>query len=193
VGNSVTCTHTHSLLDFFRLVSPVQPLVSHPVSVSSLPHARLAESLLVREGEFVIHTNLYTHIGQAHVIFWFSGSPAALTLSSALALPSSAHSNSVLSSLFRCSQRNRCERADEPYRFAASLNQCVKATVYPDSIAVSEPSLPVSSDKHTHTHTHMYLHSTQNIVVIAIPCKLDNEKNSSDHHFTHVKEAELSK
>uniref|UniRef100_A0A8C6T8X5 Plexin A2 n=1 Tax=Neogobius melanostomus TaxID=47308 RepID=A0A8C6T8X5_9GOBI len=30
-----------------------------------------------------------------------------------------------------CSQRNRCERADEPYRFAASLNQCVKATIYP--------------------------------------------------------------
>uniref|UniRef100_A0A8C9XT31 Plexin-A2 n=1 Tax=Sander lucioperca TaxID=283035 RepID=A0A8C9XT31_SANLU len=43
-----------------------------------------------------------------------------------------------------CSQRNRCERADEPYRFAASLNQCVKASVYPDSIAVSEPSVPVS-------------------------------------------------
>uniref|UniRef100_A0A8C2WN10 Plexin-A2 n=1 Tax=Cyclopterus lumpus TaxID=8103 RepID=A0A8C2WN10_CYCLU len=42
-----------------------------------------------------------------------------------------------------CSQRNRCERADEPYRFAASLNQCVKATVYPDSIAVSEPSVPL--------------------------------------------------
>uniref|UniRef100_A0A8C9XNP1 Plexin-A2 n=1 Tax=Sander lucioperca TaxID=283035 RepID=A0A8C9XNP1_SANLU len=40
-----------------------------------------------------------------------------------------------------CSQRNRCERADEPYRFAASLNQCVKASVYPDSIAVSEPSV----------------------------------------------------
>uniref|UniRef100_A0AAQ4QCH3 Plexin-A2 n=1 Tax=Gasterosteus aculeatus aculeatus TaxID=481459 RepID=A0AAQ4QCH3_GASAC len=43
-----------------------------------------------------------------------------------------------------CSQRNRCERADEANRFAASLNQCVKATVYPDSIAVSEPSVPVS-------------------------------------------------
>ncbi|XP_034445779.1 plexin-A2 isoform X2 [Hippoglossus hippoglossus] len=42
-----------------------------------------------------------------------------------------------------CSQRSRCERADEPYRFAASLNQCVKATVYPDSIAVSEPSVPL--------------------------------------------------
>ncbi|TKS76786.1 Plexin-A2 Semaphorin receptor OCT [Collichthys lucidus] len=44
---------------------------------------------------------------------------------------------------YDCSQRNRCERADEPYRFAASLNQCVKATVYPDSIAVSEPSVPL--------------------------------------------------
>ncbi|XP_008317315.1 plexin-A2 [Cynoglossus semilaevis] len=42
-----------------------------------------------------------------------------------------------------CTQRNRCESADEPYRFAASLNQCVKATVYPDSIAVSEPSVPL--------------------------------------------------
>ncbi|XP_032375781.1 LOW QUALITY PROTEIN: plexin-A2 [Etheostoma spectabile] len=42
-----------------------------------------------------------------------------------------------------CSQKNRCERADEPYRFAASLNQCVKASVYPDSIAVSEPSVPL--------------------------------------------------
>uniref|UniRef100_A0A3P9QG52 Plexin A2 n=2 Tax=Poecilia reticulata TaxID=8081 RepID=A0A3P9QG52_POERE len=42
-----------------------------------------------------------------------------------------------------CSQRNRCERADEPYRFAASLSQCVKATIFPDSIAVSEPSVPL--------------------------------------------------
>uniref|UniRef100_A0A8C7I4J0 Plexin A2 n=1 Tax=Oncorhynchus kisutch TaxID=8019 RepID=A0A8C7I4J0_ONCKI len=43
-----------------------------------------------------------------------------------------------------CSQKDRCERADEPYRFAAALPQCVKATVYPDSIAVSDPSMPVS-------------------------------------------------
>ncbi|KAM6977172.1 plexin-A2 [Aplochiton taeniatus] len=42
-----------------------------------------------------------------------------------------------------CSQKDRCERADEPYRFAAALSQCVKATVYPDSIAVSEPSVPL--------------------------------------------------
>nr|XP_061781700.1 plexin-A2-like [Nerophis lumbriciformis] len=40
-----------------------------------------------------------------------------------------------------CSRRNRCDRASEPYRFAASLDQCVKATVHPDSIAVSEPSV----------------------------------------------------
>uniref|UniRef100_A0AAR2LU37 Plexin-A2 n=1 Tax=Pygocentrus nattereri TaxID=42514 RepID=A0AAR2LU37_PYGNA len=43
-----------------------------------------------------------------------------------------------------CSQRDRCERANEPYRFAATLNQCIKATVYPDSIAVSEPGVPVN-------------------------------------------------
>uniref|UniRef100_A0AAR2JYU0 Plexin-A2 n=1 Tax=Pygocentrus nattereri TaxID=42514 RepID=A0AAR2JYU0_PYGNA len=38
---------------------------------------------------------------------------------------------------------DRCERANEPYRFAATLNQCIKATVYPDSIAVSEPGVPL--------------------------------------------------
>uniref|UniRef100_A0A673G4M4 Plexin-A2 n=1 Tax=Sinocyclocheilus rhinocerous TaxID=307959 RepID=A0A673G4M4_9TELE len=32
-------------------------------------------------------------------------------------------------------------RANEPYRFAATLNQCVKATVYPDSIAVHQSRL----------------------------------------------------
>ncbi|XP_036446803.1 plexin-A2 isoform X1 [Colossoma macropomum] len=42
-----------------------------------------------------------------------------------------------------CSQRDRCERANEPYRFAATLNQCIKANVYPDSIAVSEPGVPL--------------------------------------------------
>ncbi|XP_067301897.1 plexin-A2 [Pseudorasbora parva] len=42
-----------------------------------------------------------------------------------------------------CSQKDRCDWANEPYRFAATLSQCVKATVYPDSIAVSEPSVPL--------------------------------------------------
>ncbi|TRY95432.1 hypothetical protein DNTS_004842 [Danionella cerebrum] len=54
-----------------------------------------------------------------------------------------------------CSQRDRCERANEPYRFAATLSQCVKATVYPDSIAVSEPSVPVRlRTKHQHYTLH---------------------------------------
>uniref|UniRef100_A0AAY4DT91 Plexin-A2 n=1 Tax=Denticeps clupeoides TaxID=299321 RepID=A0AAY4DT91_9TELE len=42
-----------------------------------------------------------------------------------------------------CSQKDRCERASEPYRFAASIGQCVRAAVYPDSIAVSEPGVPL--------------------------------------------------
>uniref|UniRef100_A0A8C9VTK0 Plexin A2 n=1 Tax=Scleropages formosus TaxID=113540 RepID=A0A8C9VTK0_SCLFO len=42
-----------------------------------------------------------------------------------------------------CSRKDRCERADEPFRFAAALSQCVKVTVYPASIAVSEPSVPL--------------------------------------------------
>nr|XP_023690839.1 plexin-A2 isoform X2 [Paramormyrops kingsleyae] len=40
-----------------------------------------------------------------------------------------------------CLRKDRCERANEPFRFAAVLSQCVKVTVYPDSIAVSEPSV----------------------------------------------------
>ncbi|XP_018581324.2 plexin-A2-like [Scleropages formosus] len=40
-----------------------------------------------------------------------------------------------------CSRRDRCERAEELHRFAATISQCVKMTVHPDSIAVSEPSM----------------------------------------------------
>uniref|UniRef100_A0AAY4DVS0 Sema domain-containing protein n=1 Tax=Denticeps clupeoides TaxID=299321 RepID=A0AAY4DVS0_9TELE len=42
--------------------------------------------------------------------------------------------------------KDRCERASEPYRFAASIGQCVRAAVYPDSIAVSEPGVPVKQN-----------------------------------------------
>lgn len=91
------------------------------------------------------------------------------------------------SSLFRCSQRNRCERADEPYRFAASLNQCVKATVYPDSIAVSEPSVPVS----LHTPTHGTQNTPQSRPAA---CILDNEKSAPIYIFpAHITEAERFK
>ncbi|XP_014804051.1 PREDICTED: plexin-A2 [Calidris pugnax] len=43
-----------------------------------------------------------------------------------------------------CSPRDRCERADEPYRFAGSIRQCMSITVQPSSISVSQHSLPLS-------------------------------------------------
>ncbi|XP_030329200.1 plexin-A2 [Strigops habroptila] len=43
-----------------------------------------------------------------------------------------------------CSPRDSCERADEPYRFAGSISQCMTVTVQPSSISVSEHSLPLS-------------------------------------------------
>ncbi|NWY52522.1 PLXA2 protein, partial [Chionis minor] len=43
-----------------------------------------------------------------------------------------------------CSPRDSCERADEPYRFAGSISQCMSITVQPSSISVSEHSLPLS-------------------------------------------------
>lgn len=45
----------------------------------------------------------------------------------------------------RCSPRDSCERADEPYRFAGSIGQCMSITVQPSSISVSEHSLPVGA------------------------------------------------
>ncbi|NWX20378.1 PLXA2 protein, partial [Aegotheles bennettii] len=43
-----------------------------------------------------------------------------------------------------CSPRDSCERADEPYRFAGSIGQCMSLTVQPSSISVSQHSLPLS-------------------------------------------------
>ncbi|XP_029428513.1 plexin-A2 isoform X1 [Rhinatrema bivittatum] len=43
-----------------------------------------------------------------------------------------------------CSRRDKCERASELHRFAASIEQCVRAVVQPSSISVSEHSLPLS-------------------------------------------------
>ncbi|XP_039605138.1 plexin-A2 isoform X2 [Polypterus senegalus] len=39
-----------------------------------------------------------------------------------------------------CSRRDRCQRAEEPFRFAATIDQCVRVVVQPDSISVSEHS-----------------------------------------------------
>ncbi|KAJ8258682.1 hypothetical protein COCON_G00176940 [Conger conger] len=43
----------------------------------------------------------------------------------------------------RCSRREFCTRAEEPFRFSVSVEQCVRISVFPDSVAVSQPSLPL--------------------------------------------------
>nr|XP_030147632.3 plexin-A2 isoform X1 [Taeniopygia guttata] len=43
-----------------------------------------------------------------------------------------------------CSPRDRCERAEEPFRFAGSIGQCLSVAVQPSSISVSEHSLTLS-------------------------------------------------
>ncbi|KAI1231064.1 Plexin-A2 [Lamprotornis superbus] len=54
----------------------------------------------------------------------------------------SLHCSSVLL-CGRCSPRDRCERAEEPFRFAGSISQCLSVAVQPSSISVSEHSLPL--------------------------------------------------
>uniref|UniRef100_A0A8C2TYK3 Plexin-A1 n=1 Tax=Coturnix japonica TaxID=93934 RepID=A0A8C2TYK3_COTJA len=43
-----------------------------------------------------------------------------------------------------CSRKDRCERADEPQRFASELRQCVQLTVQPRNISVTMSEVPVS-------------------------------------------------
>ncbi|XP_063811395.1 plexin-A2 isoform X1 [Pseudophryne corroboree] len=43
-----------------------------------------------------------------------------------------------------CSRKDKCERAEEPFRFAANIEQCVKVTIQPNSLPVSEHSLPLT-------------------------------------------------
>uniref|UniRef100_A0A452VB94 Plexin-A2 n=1 Tax=Ursus maritimus TaxID=29073 RepID=A0A452VB94_URSMA len=45
-----------------------------------------------------------------------------------------------------CSRRDKCQRAWEPNRFAASISQCMSLEVHPSSISVSEHSRLVVSD-----------------------------------------------
>uniref|UniRef100_A0A8C7J5E2 Plexin-A2 n=1 Tax=Oncorhynchus kisutch TaxID=8019 RepID=A0A8C7J5E2_ONCKI len=40
-----------------------------------------------------------------------------------------------------CARRDRCQRAEEPFRFATDIERCVKIIAHPDSIAVSAHSL----------------------------------------------------
>ncbi|XP_062441843.1 plexin-A1 isoform X1 [Rhea pennata] len=42
-----------------------------------------------------------------------------------------------------CSRKDRCERADEPQRFASDLRQCVQLTVQPKNISVTMSKVPL--------------------------------------------------
>ncbi|NXY45489.1 PLXA1 protein, partial [Ceuthmochares aereus] len=42
-----------------------------------------------------------------------------------------------------CSRKDRCERADEPQRFASDLRQCVRLTVQPKNISVTMSEVPL--------------------------------------------------
>ncbi|NWT53550.1 PLXA1 protein, partial [Erythrocercus mccallii] len=42
-----------------------------------------------------------------------------------------------------CSRKDRCERADEPQRFASDLQQCVQLTVQPRNISVTMSEVPL--------------------------------------------------
>lgn len=52
--------------------------------------------------------------------------------------------NNVLVPIHRCARRDRCQRAEEPFRFATDIERCVKIIAHPDSIAVSAHGVPVS-------------------------------------------------
>ena len=43
-----------------------------------------------------------------------------------------------LSILPRCTRKERCERSREPRRFASEVKQCVRLTVHPSNISVSQ-------------------------------------------------------
>ncbi|XP_035376101.1 plexin-A2-like isoform X2 [Electrophorus electricus] len=43
----------------------------------------------------------------------------------------------------KCMRRDRCRRSDEAFRFTDMIEHCVKVTAHPDSVAMSEHSVPL--------------------------------------------------
>ncbi|XP_076858316.1 plexin-A2-like isoform X2 [Brachyhypopomus gauderio] len=43
----------------------------------------------------------------------------------------------------KCMRRDRCRRSDEAFRFADVIEHCVRVTAHPDSVAMSEHSVPL--------------------------------------------------
>lgn len=56
------------------------------------------------------------------------------------------HYFSFSPSLFtcRCTRKEKCERSFEPRRFASNIRQCVRLSVHPNNISVSQFSVTVS-------------------------------------------------
>lgn len=48
-----------------------------------------------------------------------------------------------LSLSFRCTRKEKCERSSEPRRFASDIKQCVRLSVHPNNISVSQYSVMV--------------------------------------------------
>lgn len=71
-------------------------------------------------------------------------------------------------SAHRCSRRDHCPRAGEPYRFAASLSQCVRLQVEPSSISVSEQRRMVSGAMAGSPMSRRIRHSTHGSSIVRL-------------------------
>lgn len=60
---------------------------------------------------------------------------------------SSVNNTPSLTFLFsRCTRKEKCERSSEPRRFASDIKQCVRLSVHPNNISVSQFSVTVSGN-----------------------------------------------
>lgn len=59
----------------------------------------------------------------------------------------------------RCTRKEKCERSSEPRRFTSDIKQCVRLSVHPSNISVSQYSVTVSINllflsEHRYTDLH---------------------------------------
>lgn len=52
---------------------------------------------------------------------------------------------------FRCARKEKCERSSEPRRFSSDIKQCVRLSVHPNNISVSQFSVTVSGWEWIHS------------------------------------------
>uniref|UniRef100_A0A674IVM9 Plexin A4 n=1 Tax=Terrapene triunguis TaxID=2587831 RepID=A0A674IVM9_9SAUR len=84
-----------------------------------------------------------------------------------------------------CTRKERCERSSEPRRFASEMKQCVRLTVHPNNISVSQYNVLVSrsgphlhsvssfqgSLKRSHPHCQYYVPGDHHIVQLQLKSK----------------------